>query len=149
VSTCAWPRVLAWLEATLPTLPAWVGVPVYDTDVVTGDVPLRYAVVGRTSPDDVSGNFVRQPDPSGLVVEAGTVRLHIVTRTGDVDPAAMRSQGFALLEPLEAVIGLDQTLGGVLGQLGQVDLTVDVNSESTEGGTAQSLVVSVNYSTLI
>lgn len=144
-----WPAVVDHLLTLLPTLPGWDAVEVYDTDPVTSDVPADYAVVARTSDDTTSGNYVRSLNINGFMVdEAGTVRVHIVTRTGDVDPSGVRASGFALADALQDALIADQTLGGVLGAVGTVDVTVDVQSVADPRGTAQSLIVSLNYTSL-
>jgi hypothetical protein len=143
-----WPAVVDYLLTLLPSLPGWSQVAVYDTDPVTSDAPAWYAVVARTSDDNTSGNYVRLIEPSGLINESGTVRVHIVTRTGNPDPASVRFDGFTLLDALEDALVADQDLGGVLGPLGTVDLTVDIQSVAGPGGVAQSLIVSVNYTSL-
>jgi hypothetical protein len=143
-----WPLVVGYLLTTLPTLPGWSDVSIFDTDPVTGEVPMTYAVVARTSEDTTSGNYVRLIEPSGLINESGTVRLHVVTRTGSVDPGQVRADGFALVDALEDAIAADQTLGGALGVPGVATLTVDVQSVANASGVAQSLIVSVNYAAL-
>lgn len=148
MTSTRWPLVVAYLLETLPTLPGWSGVPVFDTDPATQSVPASYVVVGRTSEDTTSGNYVRMTMPSGLVNESGTVRVHIVVRTGTVAPAQVRTDGFALADAFEAALDADQNLGGVLGELGVASLTVDVQSAANGNGTYQSLVVSLNYSSL-
>jgi hypothetical protein len=143
-----WAAVVDYLLTLLPTLSGWSQVAVYDTDPITSDTPAAYAVVARTSDDNTSGSFIRSEQPSGLILESGTVRVHIVTRTGDIDPAGMRVSGFALLNAMEAALLADQTLGGILGVLGTLDLTVDILSVAATGGVAQSLIVSTNYTSL-
>src|SRR6478752_8021621 len=137
-----WPEVVTYLFTTLPNLPGWGQVAVYDTDAITDAAPASYAIVGKTSDDNTSGNYVRMIEPSMMVMESGTVRVHIVTRTGDPDPAGVRTDGFALISALEDALMADQDLGGVLGQIGTVDLTVDVLSFSDQRGIGQSLIVS-------
>jgi hypothetical protein len=146
----AWPLVVGFLVDTLPTLPGWGRVEVYDTDPLTASGAPLYAVVARTSDSGTSGSYVRQVHPGGvLVAETGTVRVHIVSRTGDGDPVSVREAGFELVEAMEATFVADHTLGGILGQASSVSLTVDVQSLSDANGTGQSLIVSINYYALI
>jgi hypothetical protein len=148
MTSTRWPLVVSYLLTTVPALPGWSTVAVFDADPVTASVPASYAVVARTSDDTTSGTYTRVVAPSGLIAESGLVRVHVVTRTGNVDPAQVRDDGFALAASLEAALLADRTLGGVLGEAGTVSVAVDVQSVASAGGVAQSLVVSVSYTAL-
>lgn len=143
-----WPLVVGWLLETLPTLPGWSDIDVCDGSLVTYSENPNYAIVGHSGQDAGAGNYVRQIDPSMLIDEAGTVRTLVVTRSGDIDPAGVRSAGFVYADALEAALVADQTLGGVLGSAGTASVAVDVQTTAEAGGATQALIISVNYSSL-
>lgn len=146
--TTRWPLLVDWLLTTLPGLPGWDAVDIYDTNPITGTNSAAYAIVGHTGEDTGSGDYLRQIDPSTLVDEAGTVRMLLVFRAANFDAAAVRAAGFTLMDAFEDAITTDQTAGGALSTVGTISLAVDVQSGSTDQGVAQSLVISVNYSSL-
>ena len=143
-----WPQIVEHLLVVLPTLPEWAGVTIYDTDPISGAVDLRYAVVARTSSDTTSGSFVRNTAPSMLISENGTVRFHIVAQSGSGDASITRDAGFALADAFIDYVDTHQNLDGVLGALGTASVTVDVVSVANSSGVAQSLIVSINYTSL-
>jgi hypothetical protein len=132
--TTRWPLVVGWLVNTLPTLPGWSDVAVYDMEPDTYSSDPAYAVVGHTSQDAGSGNYIRQVDPSMLVDESGTVRVLL--------------DGFALVDALEDALVADHSLGGILGAASTASLSIDVQSTAAPGGVTQALIVSLNYSSL-
>jgi hypothetical protein len=146
--SASWPLVVGYLLDTLPALPGWSGVSVFDTDPVTAAAPATYAVVARTTDSSTSGNYSRAIAPSGLVSEAGAVRVHIVTRAGSVTPLQVRADGFTLANALESKILGDHSLDGVLGEAGTVSVATDVQSFADANGVGQALVVSINYTSL-
>jgi hypothetical protein len=146
--TTRWPLVVGWLVNTLPTLPGWSDVAVYDMEPDTYSSDPAYAVVGHTSQDAGSGNYIRQVDPSMLVDESGTVRVLLVTQSGDPDPDSVRLDGFALVDALEDALVADHSLGGILGAASTASLSIDVQSTAAPGGVTQALIVSLNYSSL-
>jgi hypothetical protein len=83
--TTRWPLVVGYLLETLPTLPGWSGLQVFDTDPLTASAPPAYAVVARTVNDTSSGTYSRAVHTSGLIVESGVVRVELVTRSGSAD----------------------------------------------------------------
>ena len=143
----AWPGVVGYLLATLPTLPGWGAVLVFDGEPVTGDDPNDWASVGYIT-DDHGGSFVRNNNPDGSGVdEVGTVRCDLTCQSGDEGLTAVRARAFALASTLDRKLNNDRTLGGVLSQNGTTTLTVDVLSIEAPDGVAQSLSLTVAYTT--
>src|SRR6185312_2362206 len=148
--SAAWPAVCGWLLTTLPTLPGWSGVIVFDGELDSGDSPTDYATVGFTSSGDVGGEFTEVTSDDGLFVnEQGHVYVDIVCQSGDTDLASVRSRCFGLLDSLRAVVKADTTLGGVLSVNGDVSITGQPLNIKNQAGVAQAIVVTFAYETLV
>lgn len=145
-----WPLITAKLLQILPTLSGWANVPVYDGPPVTGDDPPDYATVGYTGPSDPhAGNYQTHQDASGgQWVEQGIIRCHLTCQSGDAQELpVVRARAFALSDAFEAYVRNDRRLGGVLSQGSSCDLTVDVEPVENADGVAQSLYLTLQYST--
>jgi hypothetical protein len=143
----AWPGVVNYLVATLPTLPGWASVDVFDGEPVTGDDPTDWASVGYIA-DDHGGTFTRNNNPDGSGVdEAGDVRCELECQSGDGDLVDVRVRAFTLASALDRKLNNDRTLAGALSQNGTVTLTVGVLSIKASTGVAQSLSLVVAYTT--
>jgi len=143
----AWPGVVSYLLTTLPTLPGWSAVDVYDGEPVTGSDPTDWCSVGYIT-DDHGGTFTRNNNPDGSGVdEVGDVRCDLTCQSGDSGLAAVRARAFGLASALDRKLAADDTLGGVLSQNGTVTLTVGVLSIEAPTGVAQSLSLVVAYTT--
>lgn len=140
-----WPQVAAQLVTLLPTLPAFSGVPVYDGAPLAGDETPSYVAVGWVLDEDGGGScsFVQSGDGFHLD-ETGEVRCEVFAGNGDGDLSAARTAAFALIDAVQAAIGLDRTLG-VLPFGSSCDLSVDVVPSQSSSGAGQLLVMSVNY----
>jgi len=142
-----WPVVHARLVALLPTLAGWPPF-VFDGPPVTGDDPQVYATVGYAFGFDGAGRFSQTRAGNGFQVEeTGSVQCEVVSVTGDVDLALMRSQAFALMDALDAELRRDQTLG-VLPQASTCSLSVDVVPAQATSGAVQRLPFSIDYFTI-
>lgn len=144
----AWPNVVGWLITTLPTLPGWSTVEIYDGNPAEGDFPDDYVTVGYSG-NDQAGSYTLTPDDDGFSVqEAGTVRSQLVCATDGVDAAGARVRLFVLVDALNAKVRADRTLGGVLSAQGTVDLAVDVESIQNPTGTAAFVSFTLSYYTV-
>ena len=143
-----WPRVKAWLVATIPTLPGLADVVVLNGREVVGDSPDRYVTVGFVT-DDNGGTYqqVQAYDGSSWQ-EIGELRSEIVAQAGDEDPSIAEADCFAIADALDAEIRSSRTLGGTLSPEGTSETTVEVRSESNEYGTATALVYVLRYTTI-
>jgi hypothetical protein len=144
----AWPQVVDYLLATLPNLPSWASVAVFDGPPNTGDDPTDYCTVGYVS-DDSAGTFLQSWNDDGFHVnEEGTIRLDITAQTGDDTLSEVRTRAFVLFDELDDWLRRHQTLGGLLSTNATVLLASDgVNTESNAAGLAQTIVCSVGYYT--
>jgi len=143
----AWPGVVGYLLTTLPTLPGWSAVDVYDGEPVTGSDPTDWVSVGYIT-DDHGGTFTRNNNPDGSGVdEVGDVRCDLTCQSGDSGLADVRARAFTLASALDRHLNADRTLGGVLSQNGTTTLTVGVLSIEAPTGVAQSLSLTVSYTT--
>lgn len=149
----AWPRIVDWLVASVPTVDGWADVRVFDGPQVSGDEPLQAFTVGHVpsgpSGDVQAGSYVRQRNTDGyLTDETGDVRSALVCRTGTTgDLAAQRGIAFALVDSLESFIRADRTLGGLLSANGTADLEGEVQSVAVADETLQTVVVTLRYYT--
>lgn len=140
-----WPTVAAGVLALAPTLPEFAGFAVYDGQPISGEQSGDYLCVGFVV-DDTSGSFRQAPDPSGMATqEAGEVKCHLVSATGDTDPSYARNRAFAAAGALQAGLYADNTLGGLLGDDTTLSLAVDVVGVQNAEGSAQSLLLTVTY----
>jgi hypothetical protein len=148
--SAAWPAVAGWLLTTLPTLPGWSGIVVYDGEPDTGDSPTDFATVGFTTSGDVGGEFTEVVSDDGLFVnEQGHVYVDIACQSGDSDLATVRSRCFGLLDSLRAVVKADHTLGGVLSANGDVSIICQPLNIKNQAGVAQAIVVTFGYQTIV
>lgn len=142
-----WPLVAQRLVDLLPTLPGWDQVSVFDGPPITGDDPANYCTVGYVE-DDQAGTYTTVQDPDGFQrQESGEVRSQLVCRTGEDNLSGMRALLFGLIDALDAAIRDDRRLG-VLSPQGTSDLVVDVLSVQNEAGTAQAVVIALQYYTV-
>jgi hypothetical protein len=147
--TTAWPNVVNWLVANLPTITGLPSAYVFDGPPVTGDNPLVYITVGWVpeGAEGLAGQYTQARSYDGLLTsEQGSVRCDLVANTGDDGVAAVRTQAFAIADLIAGYFAHDQTLGGVLYN-GSVTLTVDVVAAANQQGVAQGLVLTVAYTT--
>ncbi len=143
-----WPRVVTWLVATLPNLPGWSGVAVYDGPPTTGDNPVQYVTVGYVE-NDLAGTYSLTQDPGGFQwQETGEVRSQLVVNSGDSDLSGLRVTLFGLADALEANVRADRTLGGTLSLRSQVTFTGEVLSVTNQQGSAQAAVLTLRYFTV-
>lgn len=141
-----WLQVVERLVALLPTLPGWDDVAVFDGPPSTQARPKRYAIVGYIDDaDGAAGSYSQTASPLGntLLDEQGSVVVHLVVQVGSVDLPSVRAAAFALVGALEQALRADRRLG-VLPPSATTSLDVSVQPR-TAGGTAQSLVLIVNY----
>ena len=142
-----WPRVKAWMVATIPTLPGLADVLVTNGPETSGDAPNRYVQVGFVT-DDNAGTYQQSLAYDGTVTqEVGELRSEIVAQAGDADPSIAEADCFAIADALDMVIRADHTLGGTLSRDGFAETTVEVKSEANEYGTATALVYVLRYTT--
>lgn len=141
-----WPQVASGLVTLLPTLPAFADVPVYDGAPLSGDSTASYVAVGWVLDEDGGGtcSFVQSGD-GWHQTETGEVRCEVYSSNGDGDLAAARTAAFGLVEAVQAAIGTDRTLGGVLPVGSSCDLSVDVVPTQNSSGAGQLLVMSLSY----
>lgn len=143
----AWPRVKAWLVATIPTLPGLADVVVLNGPEVAGDAPDRYVTVGFVT-DDKAGTYQRTAIYDGTSwQEVGEVRSEIVAQGGDSDPSIAEAECFAIADAIEAAANADQTLGRTLSPEAIVESIVEVESIANPDGTATALVFTLRYTT--
>jgi hypothetical protein len=142
-----WPRVKAWLVATIPTLPGLADVVVLNGPEAVGDSADRYVTVGFVR-DDNGGTYQQMQAYDGTVwQEAGELRSEIVAQAGDSDPSLAEADCFAIADALDAKIRADRTLDKTLSPDGMTETTVEVRSEANEYGTATALVYVLRYTT--
>lgn len=144
MSAAWWQVVINRLVASLPTLPGWSTVSIFDGPPVTGDAPRDYVTVGFVSGEAFAGTYDRLRGEANLVEETGTIRSELVCLTGDVDLPTVRARAFALADAWEAWVEADQTLG-VLGPSATASLAVDVAPAQTTEGAEQRLVLTLTY----
>jgi len=143
----AWPGVVNYLVATLPTLPGWGTVDVFDGMPVTGSDPTDWVSVGYIT-DDHGGTFTRNNNPDGSGVdEVGDVRCDLTCQSGNTGLVDVRARAFTLASALDRQLAADDTMSGVLSQNGTTTLTVGVLSIEAPAGVAQSLTLVVAYTT--
>lgn len=143
-----WPKVKAWLVATIPTLPGLSDVLVSSGFPTWGDSPDRYVTVGFVT-DDHGGTYqqVQYYDGSSWQ-ETGEVRSEMVAQFGDEDPTLAEAAVFAIADALEAAIRADRTLGHTLSPEGTAESIVEVHSLANADGTATGLVHTLRYTTV-
>lgn len=143
-----WPKVKAWLVATIPTLPGMpAGVQVYAGPPITGDDPQRYVTVGFVT-DDKGGTYQQTENAGGFDWdEVGEVRSQIVAQYGDSDPSLAENDAFAIADAIEQAIRSDHTLGKTLDPTGTAESIVEVLSVADPDGTATALVHTLRYTT--
>lgn len=141
-----WPDIVDALVALLPTLPGYEDVTVADGPPLTQARPPRYVTVGYVADED-AGAFEIDRRNDYRVEERGTVRCHFVAQSGSTKLPAYRDEVFALVDELDQALRADQTLGGVLSADGTCVLSGDIQSVQNAKGTAQSVVVTVEYVT--
>lgn len=142
-----WPRLHAALVATLPTLPGWSVVEVFDGPPVTGNVPTSYCTVGHAQLEDSAGSYETTLAGNGFQLEeSGLVRCELVVFDGGTDVTALRVRAFGLLDALDAAIRANRTFG-VLSPEATTDLAVDVVPVQSQAGAVQRLPFSVLYFT--
>lgn len=147
-----WPQLQARLVTTLPTLPGYGSVIVYDGPPVADDAATVFVTVGHFDDgsgfDASAGAYTTSPGVlTGLVVETGSLDCEIVAWTGDVDLPTVRAQAFTLADALEAWIRADQTLGIFLPS-STTEMTVNVVPQQAVSGSEQRLIVTVTYTAL-
>lgn len=142
--TTAWPNVAAKLVMLLRA----AGAPaVFLGQPVTAAVPKEYATVGFVEDDD-GGSYAVEPIYDGTMLgETGTVACQIVAQGGGTDLAPMAARVFAVADSLQAAIRADPTLGGLLSADATCTASVLVRTVQNTAGSAQSLVVTINYFT--
>lgn len=140
----AWPLVRNALVTTLPGLPGWSTVTVYNGQQVTADAPADFVTVGYVPGEDFAGSY-EQTRPAGWgTEETGTIRSQLVSQDGDADLAANEARAFALVDAWESWLTADPTMG-VLEQGSTASLSVDVEPVQNTAGSAARLIVTVSY----
>ena len=146
----AWPPVVTAMVGILPTLPGWSGVQVFDGPPNTEQEFGSYITVGHQVGSDTGGSFTQDYADDGIFwQEAGDVVCRLVVQTGDNDLPTVRTNLFALLDPLQQHLQADRWLGGVLSADGWSNLTVDPLVVEDSSGTAMSLLITLHYYTRI
>lgn len=138
----AWPAVVDWHLATLPTLAGWDAAVVYDGPVTDGGFPPSFVTVGFVTDEEASGTAEPGEQLGDLEVELGTVRSELVCQTGDDDMPGMRASAFALVDAVKAQIRRDPTLGGIVAA---ASLAWDVLPVQNESGSAVRLALTLSY----
>jgi hypothetical protein len=140
----AWPDVAARLVEMFEA----AGVSnVYYGQPVTADVAGIYATVGYVQ-DDAGGTYAVEPIYDGSqLLETGTVVCQVAAQTGESELEGVRADVFAVADAFQADVRADRTLGGVLSVDCTCTTDVAVHGMQDVGGAAQTLVISVNYTT--
>lgn len=143
--TPRWPDVYAALLAGLPTLPAFVSIPVYDGEPVSQENPPQWVTIGFVT-DEGAGTFQQTADPSGFgTVEVGEIRCHIAANAGDIDMTITRAQAFALFGAWQAWVFNNPTLDGRVPGCQVLNLAAQVETAQNSQGSASGLIVTVSY----
>lgn len=143
-----WPLIAQGLVTTLPTLPGWDIVTVFDGPQVGDNVPSDFVTVGYVQ-DEHAGTFTKMQHPNGFEwQESGTIRSRLVSQSGATDLSAVRGRVFSLADAFEAWVRADRTLSGLLSKDSSVETSVDVMSTQNNAGAAQALVLTVLYTTV-
>jgi hypothetical protein len=145
VTILAAPLILAAHAATLPTLPGWDGVRVYEGAVMRRDDLQEWVSVGFVADQD-SPTISLEPVPNaqGENREAGEVVCQLLTARRDVPTA--RARVFELLAPWAAWLVADRTLGGVLLAGSELHLRASVALATTRNGATGDALVTITYS---
>ena len=142
--TTAWPVVAAKLVDLFTAAGASQ---VFYGQPVTASSAKEYVTVGFVEDDD-GGGYAIEPIYDGTMLgETGSVVCQIVAQSGDTDISVHRSRVFAIADAFQAAVRADRTLGGVLSTDGTCTTEVAVRGLQNQGGSAQSLVITANYST--
>lgn len=148
MSAPRWPDVYNGLLTLLPSLPAFAGVPVYDGQPITQDVPLAWVSIGYVT-DDSAGQFAQVRDASDFAtIETGDIKCHLAAVDGGTDLAVTRNVAFGLLGVWQNALRNDKTLGGAVPDMQEINLSTAVLDPENQQGSATSLLVTVTYETL-
>lgn len=143
-----WQAVYDGLLTFLPSLQEFTGVPVYDGQPITQDVPPAWVSVGFIT-DDSAGQFAQVRDLSDYAtIETGDIKCHLAAVDGGTDLSVTRSRAFDLLGAWQTAIQKDKTLGGAVSDMQEVNLSTAVLDPQNQQGSATSLLVTVTYQTL-
>lgn len=143
------PLVIAAHVETLPTLPGWDTVAVFEGAFTRRDDMTRWATVGYVpNADGPAVHLEPVPDGQGQNREEGTVACSLVVAAADV-PAA-RAASSDLLAAWSQWLATDRTMAGAGGQarlLGgsSAHLIADVVLTTTRGGATASALVTITY----
>lgn len=146
-----WPLIVKQLaNVWLPGLNGWGGVTVSQGRLVGTGQPNQYCTVGFVEGDETrAGSYRQTRDPDGTrYQETGNILSQIITRTAATDIPGQQDVLFAMCDAFEASVRADRTLGGVLSRDSNLDLLVEVLTNVTTGGTAESAVLTLNYYTV-
>lgn len=143
------PLVIAAHVETLPTLPGWETVNVFEGAFTRRDDQRRWATIGYVPGDDGPAiNLSPVSDGQNRNREEGSVGCSLVVAAADI-PAA-RGAVFDLLSAWAQWLATDRTLAGTSGQArvlagSTAGLSVDVTLNPTRAGATASAVVTVTY----
>jgi hypothetical protein len=144
VTRLAAPLILAAHVDTLPTLPGWAGVAVYEGAALRRDDVTEYLTIGYVAgAADATVSFEPMPTAQGQLREAGTIASQLIVGAADV--ATARARVTDLLEPWVEWLGSSRTLGGRLLPESQLSVTIDLARATTRAGAPANALVTITY----
>jgi hypothetical protein len=151
MTTLSAPRIIAAHVATLPTLPGWQQVPVYEGAALRRDDVREWCTVGHVAgTDDATVSFEPGPTSQGQTRETGTITSQIVVAAADA--ATARARVFDLVAAWAAWLSTDRTLHiGDEPQLltgSDLRLAADVALATTRAGATAGAVVTITYTAI-